>query len=53
MNQLLYRPLPWLDDVEKLDSLAKLLFNVPNELVRAVLVTGIFFFELDGCPTTR
>lgn len=53
VNQLLRGPLPWLDDVEKLDVLAELSFSVPDELVRAVLVTGTFFFELDGCPTTR
>jgi hypothetical protein len=53
VNQLLHGPLPWLDDVEKLDGLAESSFNVPDELVRAVLVTGTLFFELDGCPTTR
>jgi hypothetical protein len=53
VNQLLHGPLPWLDDVEKLDGLAESSFSVPDELVRAVLVTGTLFFELDGCPTTR
>lgn len=53
VNHLLHGPLPWLDDVEKLDGLAESSFSVPDGLVRAVLVTGTLFFELDGSPTRR
>jgi hypothetical protein len=53
VNQLLHGPLPWLDDLEKLDGLAESSFSAPDELVQAVLGTGTLFFELDGCPTTR
>ncbi|KAJ5146619.1 uncharacterized protein N7515_001183 [Penicillium bovifimosum] len=53
VNKLFHGPLPWLDDVEKLAELAESTFCVPDELVRAILVTGTLFFELDGCPTMR
>ncbi|KAI2975064.1 hypothetical protein CBS147324_3249 [Aspergillus niger] len=42
--------LPRLDDVMRAAELAKKLYTVPDELVRAVLAT-CFFFELDEGPT--
>ena len=43
-------PLPRLDEVEKLVDLSRSPFSVPDDLVRAILVTGFFFFELDELP---
>lgn len=53
VNQRLLGSLPWLDDVDQLAGLAESSFSVPDALVRAVLVTGTLFFELDGCPAMR
>lgn len=53
VNQQLEEPLPWLDDVGKLAELAQPSFHVSDDLVRAILVTGAFFFELDDYPTAR
>lgn len=52
VNQRLHGSLPWLD-VDQLAGLAESSFSVPDALVRAVLVTGTLFFELDGCPAMR
>ncbi|CAG8272590.1 unnamed protein product [Penicillium salamii] len=53
LDQALPCPLPRLDDVAALARLAKLQFTVSDELVRAVLVTAFFFFELDEVPVKR
>ncbi|KAJ6105174.1 hypothetical protein N7523_010248 [Penicillium sp. IBT 18751x] len=50
LNQSLPEPLPRLDDVGKLAGLAESSFQVSDELVRALLITGFFFFELDQIP---
>ena len=50
LNHVVTCPLPRLDDVDKLVDLAKSTYNVPDDLVRAVLVTGCFFFEIDQNP---
>ncbi|KAJ5291503.1 hypothetical protein N7478_000754 [Penicillium angulare] len=50
LNLPLSGPLPRLDDVGKLTELGRSLFEVPDTLVRAILVTGLFFFELDENP---
>ncbi|KAJ5117867.1 uncharacterized protein N7443_001773 [Penicillium atrosanguineum] len=42
-------PLPRLNEVEKLDQMESIPYNVPDVLVRAVLATA-FFFELDQQP---
>lgn len=42
--------LPRLDNLRRLDELAKLPYRVPDELVRAILAT-CFFFKLDEVPT--
>lgn len=51
LNHALAEPLPRLDEVGKLVELSEVLFSVPDELVRSILVTGLFFFELDQTPT--
>lgn len=51
VNHVISEALPQLDDVGKLDDMSKLNFSIPDDLVRAVLVTGFFFFELDETPT--
>ncbi|CAG8064616.1 unnamed protein product, partial [Penicillium salamii] len=53
LDQVLPRPLPRLDDVAALTRLAQLQFTVSDDLVRAVLVTAFFFFELDEVPVKR
>ncbi|KAJ5291406.1 hypothetical protein N7478_000657 [Penicillium angulare] len=50
LNLPLSGPLPRLDDVGKLIELGRSSFEVPDTLVRAILVTGLFFFELDENP---
>jgi hypothetical protein len=51
LNHEIYGTLPQLDDVGKVDYMSKMKFTVSDDLVRAVLVTGFFFFELDETPT--
>ncbi|KAI2791711.1 hypothetical protein POX_c04583 [Penicillium oxalicum] len=42
--------LPRLDDIEKLTEMSDIPFGVPDTLVRAILATAFFFFELDDIP---
>lgn len=53
LNHAMTCPLPALDDVEKLAELEGLTYSVPDDLVRAVLVTGSFFFEIDQTPISK
>ncbi|KAJ6033832.1 hypothetical protein N7444_011603 [Penicillium canescens] len=53
VDQALSNPLPRLDDVGGLSELTELQFTVPDELVRAILATAFFFFELDKVPLKR
>ena len=50
LNHELPEPLPRLDDVSKLEGMSKMHFTVPTELVRTILATAFFFFELDELP---
>lgn len=50
LNHELPEPLPRLDDVRKLEEMSKMHFTVPTELVRTILATAFFFFELDELP---
>lgn len=50
INHEISEALPQLDEAGKLDDMSKLNFAIPDDLVRAVLVTGFFFFELDETP---
>jgi hypothetical protein len=43
-------PLPELDDTNQLDRMSQLDFSVPDALVRALLASTFFFFELDETP---
>ncbi|KAJ5216877.1 Acyl transferase/acyl hydrolase/lysophospholipase [Penicillium chermesinum] len=45
--------LPRLDDVDALGLLAQESFSVPDALIRTVLTTGFFFFEVDRYPLPR
>ncbi|OQE13585.1 hypothetical protein PENSTE_c053G00066 [Penicillium steckii] len=53
LNQAVDCPLPRLDELEKLEVLRGMTYNVPDDLASAVLVTGCFFFELDEFPTPQ
>lgn len=44
--------LPKLDDMDALQELAGLSYNVPDEIVQKILATS-FFFELDQLPTKQ
>ena len=51
LNHAIEDPLPPLDDTSRLMEMSKIPFVVPDELVRALLATAFFFFELDERPT--
>lgn len=53
LNYAVTCPLPKLDDVDKLAQLEVLTYSVSDDLVRAVLVTGFFFFEIDQTPVSK
>jgi hypothetical protein len=53
LNHEVSEPLPRLDDVSKLAEMSKMHFAVPDELVRAILATAFFFFELDRLPIKK
>lgn len=53
LNHELSQPLPRLDDVSRLAEMSKMHFAVPDELVRAILASAFFFFELDELPIKR
>lgn len=42
--------LPALDETCSLDEMSKMNFSVPAELVRSILASAMFFFELDEYP---
>lgn len=50
LDHEIHGPMPELDDISSLDKLFKMDFAVPDQLVRAVLATAMFFFELDEIP---
>lgn len=50
LNQSIDCPLPRLDESAKLEELQGIIYNVPDELVRAILVAGCLFFEMDETP---
>lgn len=51
LDKELPSPLPRLDDVDALADLAEMSYDVPDELVRKILATAFFFFEMDDMPT--
>lgn len=53
LNHTVPCPLPRLDDVDKLVELEQSTYAVPDDLVRAVLITGSYFFELDQTPVPK
>lgn len=53
LNQVIDGALPRLDDVGKLNSMLDLSYSVPDDLVRKVLASAFFFFELDVEPIRR
>jgi hypothetical protein len=50
VNHEMPKGLPRLDDTGQLDDMSQLNFTVSDDLVRTVLVTGFFYFELDESP---
>lgn len=50
LNHKLPKPLPQLDNISKLEEISKIYFTTLTELVRTILVTAFFFFELDKLP---
>jgi hypothetical protein len=53
LNQPVDGPLPRLDDVGKMNSMLDLKYSVPDDLVRKILASAFFFFELDVEPMKR
>ncbi|KAJ5160979.1 Acyl transferase/acyl hydrolase/lysophospholipase [Penicillium canariense] len=53
LNQVIDGPLPRLDDVEKISSMLDLSYSVPDHLIRTILASAFFFFELDDEPVKR
>ena len=51
LNHAIEGQLPPLDDTSRLLEMSSLPFAVPDELVRALLASAFFFFELDERPT--
>lgn len=43
-------PVPKLDDIGSLDAFSGMSFSVPDDLVRVILASAMFFFELDEIP---
>ena len=50
LDQAIPGPLPELDDTSALQELSRMEFLVPDELVRMVLASAMFFFEFDATP---
>jgi hypothetical protein len=50
LDQAIDGPLPELDDVSSLEEMSNMDFVVPAELVRTILASAMFFFELDESP---
>ncbi|CAI7631371.1 unnamed protein product [Penicillium pancosmium] len=50
LDHEIHGPIPELDDINSLEKILKMNFIVPDSLVRAVLATAMFFFELDENP---
>ncbi|CAI7602506.1 unnamed protein product [Penicillium pancosmium] len=50
LDHEIHGPIPDLDDINSLEKIFKMNFAVPDSLVRAVLATAMFFFELDENP---
>ncbi|KAJ5976458.1 hypothetical protein N7481_010165 [Penicillium waksmanii] len=50
LDHEIHGPIPELDDINSLEKMLKMKFAVPDPLVRAVLATAMFFFELDETP---
>ena len=51
LDKELPSPLPRLDDVGALTELGEMSYDVSDELVRKILATAFFFFEMDHLPT--
>ncbi|KAJ5938376.1 hypothetical protein N7466_001510 [Penicillium verhagenii] len=50
LDQAIPAPLPELDDISALQELSEMKILVPDELVRMVLASAMFFFEFDATP---
>ncbi|KAJ5642529.1 hypothetical protein N7490_006529 [Penicillium lividum] len=50
LNHAINGPLPQLDDINQLRKMSQLDFTVSDSLVRALLASAFFFFELDETP---
>ena len=53
LNHAINGSLPRLDDISSLATMSTLRFTVPDELVRALLASAFFFFELDSMPVKK
>ncbi|KAJ5771523.1 uncharacterized protein N7511_003574 [Penicillium nucicola] len=51
LDQAINGTLPALDDVRSLESMSTMDFVIPDGLVRTILASALFFFELDETPT--
>lgn len=47
LDYILLYNLPRLDNLDRIIELFEVIYKVPDNLVRALLVTGFFFFEAD------
>ena len=50
LDQAIDSTLPELDDIYSLEAMSNLDFKVPAELIRTILTSAMFFFELDETP---
>ncbi|KAJ5974892.1 hypothetical protein N7481_008599 [Penicillium waksmanii] len=53
LDHEVHGPIPELDDINSLEKMLEMKFAVPDPLVRAVLATAMFFFELDETPREK
>jgi hypothetical protein len=53
LDQAIPGPLPDLDDITQLTMLSSLAFTVSDELVRTMLASATFFFEMDEFPKNQ
>lgn len=53
LDHILPYNLPRLDDLDRMMELFEATYEVPDDLVRALLATGFFFFEADQTPTLQ
>lgn len=51
LDHILPYNLPRLDNLDRIIELFKVIYKVPDNLVRTLLVTGFFFFEADQTLT--